>query len=176
MKSRFVFIALFVFLFLGFVFSANLENKYYLKYKSKVGLGESQTIYLYDYNDNPLVTDLELIYNDEVFLLKSDLGVINYIPKNLGIYYLDVTKYGLKGNFEVLDNYMSDEEDYVVFEGKIILNEVFDSNLIYYLIPSITLFLIVLIIFIVYFKRKFKSYDFTINKDYLKSRFLKQNN
>jgi hypothetical protein len=153
------------------------DSKYYLKYKSKIGIDENQTIYLFDDKNNFLPNvELELIYNTDVLLLKTDnSGITTYTPKNIGTYFLDASKFGLKGSFDVLDNYKSTEKDYVILEGEVVLGEVVNSNVIYYLIPTTLILILIIIVFIVfYFKRKPKDYDFTLSDNYLKSEYFEK--
>jgi hypothetical protein len=151
--------------------------KYFLKYKSIIGIDENQIIFIYD-DKNNFISNIDVIikFNEELFFFKTDSkGQLVYSPNNDGNYDITIKQLGLKGRFEVLFDYKSSDKDYIVFESDLVFGESKKTNYIYYLVPIIfVIILIVIGIFFFYPKKKDNSYDFTLSDNYLKSEYFEK--
>ncbi len=159
---------------------SNVQEKinYYLKYKSVIGIDENQIIFLYDDKNNFVSnTDVIIKFNDDLFFFKTDsLGNLYYNPENVGTYFIDVKKLGLKGSFEVLDDYVSSDSDYIIFENSVLFGESQKTSILVYFI--IIFGIVVLSIIGAYFfyprKPKTEGHDFILTDNYLKSEFFEK--
>ena len=96
---------------------AEIKEIYILKYKEKIGIQEKEEIYVFDENNNPR-RNLQLkitSVNGSDTILTDENGKVIYIPKNIGKYeiYAPYPNEEIKGEFEVLDNYISSDSDYI---------------------------------------------------------------
>jgi len=94
---------------------------YSLVYKSRIGLNESQDIFVYDDKNLPRQNiNVEIVSpNNFIYLLTDSLGKISFIAEEEGFYTISVPYPNslISAQFEVVANYISSSNDFVALSN-----------------------------------------------------------
>jgi len=155
------------------------EDVYILKYKSKLGLGESQEIYVYDINNDPRPNiALQVEGKNNSWYLSTDYSgkaVLSTNEEGTFNIYVPYPEKKVSGIFQVIANYISSSSDFVELSNlsSIGTSKTKSGSTIFLFISIIVILVVGIILFIIFKPRKKTDvYDFTKTQNYKQSSYL----
>ncbi|PIU22411.1 MAG: hypothetical protein COT14_01265, partial [Candidatus Diapherotrites archaeon CG08_land_8_20_14_0_20_30_16] len=141
------------------------EDIFLLTYKSKLGFGELQTIFVFNGKKEPRKNlNLLVVYNDKNWQFKTDEnGKVEFLPEFEGKYRLEVPYPNpkVKGEFEVISGYISTPSDFVELSNNVLTSESSTKTKSYLLYLGIGLLIAIgIVLYFLFRPKKPEQYDF----------------